>query len=274
MHKKIESELVSLAHSILQMKNREDILALKEKAHAIYEKLSVLAFVDRYLEATPSASREEIEKKMEAMDAIIVEEVISDMTTEKPLPEKKVSKVKKEKKQKKAKKEKLKSVKKTDNLTEDFIAATNKQNETPKKKKAEEKKEVNEVEPIEDLFSVSSTASVKNSLEEELGDTIPLDVATNMFEKAVRVETTKKSLNDTLIHKNLQIGLNDRIAFVKHLFEGSQEDFNRVVSQLNSLKTEKEAVDFVSKMVKLDYDWNGKEEYEERFISLISRKFA
>ena len=33
MHKKIESELVSLAHSILQMKNSDDILKLKEKAY-------------------------------------------------------------------------------------------------------------------------------------------------------------------------------------------------------------------------------------------------
>ena len=223
MHKKIESELVSLAHSILQMKNRDDILALKEKAHTIYEKLSVLAFVDRYLEATPSASREEIEKKMEALDAIIVEEVISDMTTEKPLPKKEVSKGKKEKKQKKAKKEKSKSVEKKEKMTEASIVATNEQNETPKKKKVEEKKEAKEVEPVANLFTTSSTTSSKNSLEEELGDTIPLDVATDIFEKAVRVETTKKSLNDTLVHKNLQIGLNDRIAFVKHLFEGSQE---------------------------------------------------
>ncbi|MGB2273171.1 MAG: hypothetical protein ACPH2K_02240, partial [Flavicella sp.] len=81
-------------------------------------------------------------------------------------------------------------------------------------------------------------------------------------------------INDTLVRGNLQIGLNDRIAFVKHLFEGSQEDFNRVVSQLNTLKTEKEAVNFVTGMVKLDYDWSGKEAYEERFISLITRKFA
>jgi hypothetical protein len=88
------------------------------------------------------------------------------------------------------------------------------------------------------------------------------------------VETPKKSLNETLVQKNIQIGLNDRIAFVKHLFEGSQEDFNRVMSQLNSFKEEKEAKRFLNKMVKSDYDWSGKEEYEERFLNLLERKFS
>lgn len=257
MHKKIESELVSLAHSLLQMKNKEDVLALKEKAGAIYEKLSVLAFVDRYIETAPEVSKSEILEKMEAIDEV-VEEVTSEKKEEvgvvEEILEEEVKKSKKKsKKTKKVKKEKV---------------------EEP----IEVAVEVKEIEVVEDLFSKpmesSSAAVSKNTLEEELKDTISLDVTTDLFENAVRVATPKKSLNDVLVHKNLQIDLNDRIAFVKHLFEGSQEDFNRVVSQLNSFKSEKEAIKFVSKMVKLDYDWSGKEAYEERFITLITRKFA
>ncbi len=89
----------------------------------------------------------------------------------------------------------------------------------------------------------------------------------DLFENA-----PKKSLNDKL-QGDIQIGLNDRIAFVKNLFDGSQEDFNRVVSQLNTIKTEKEAKKFINKMVKPDYDWTDKEEFEERFISIVERKF-
>ena len=63
------------------------------------------------------------------------------------------------------------------------------------------------------------------------------------------------------------------IAFVKHLFEGNQEDFNRVLSQLNSFKEENEAKDFLRRMVKPDYDWSSKQDYEERLINLIERKF-
>ena len=107
------------------------------------------------------------------------------------------------------------------------------------------------------------------TLEEELEDTISVDVAADLFEKAPE----KKSLNDTF-QKNLQIGLNDRIAFVKHLFNNSQADFNRVLSQLNSFKTEKEAIKFINKMVKPDYNWSEQEEFEARFMEIIQRKFV
>ena len=99
-------------------------------------------------------------------------------------------------------------------------------------------------------------------------DTISADVVLDLFDNA-----QKKSLNDKL-QGDIQIGLNDRIAFVKNLFGGSQEDFNRVVSQLNSFKTLKEAKKFINKMVKPDYDWTDKEEVEERFMSIVERKFS
>jgi hypothetical protein len=263
MHKKIESELVSLAHGLLQMKNKEDVLALKEKAGEIYEKLSVLAFVDRYIQTTPDASKTEILEKISAMDEIVEEDVISDLTTEAPIPvvveiEALKETTRKEKKEKKAKIKKEKKAAKQEKVKE-------------------EKVKVEEPVVLEDLFTENKEKEVvssKNSLEEELKDTISLDITTDLFENAVRVESPRKSLNDVLVRKSLQIGLNDRIAFVKHLFDGSQEDFNRVVSQLNSFKSEKEAIKFVSKMVKSDYDWKGKEEYEERFVTLITRKFA
>ena len=46
-----------------------------------------------------------------------------------------------------------------------------------------------------------------------------------------------------------------------------------MISQLNSFKTEKEAKKFINKLVKPDYDWTDKEEFEERLINLIERKF-
>ena len=66
MHKKIEAELVSIAHGILQMKNKGDVVALQQRAKDAYEKLSVLAFVDRYLQTTPNATetKEEILEKI------------------------------------------------------------------------------------------------------------------------------------------------------------------------------------------------------------------
>lgn len=82
------------------------------------------------------------------------------------------------------------------------------------------------------------------------------------------------SLNDRLGARTLEIGLNDRIAFVKHLFGGSQEDFNRVLSQLNTMGSLAEAEAFLQNLVKPDYDWSDKEEYEARLMQHVYRKFG
>ncbi len=92
--------------------------------------------------------------------------------------------------------------------------------------------------------------------------------------KPTKENTSPKSLNDRLT-KELQIGLNDKLAFVKHLFNDNVEDYNRVLSQLNTIDTEERSIAFITNMVKPEYNnWVGKEEYTERFIGIIERKFA
>jgi len=87
-------------------------------------------------------------------------------------------------------------------------------------------------------------------------------------------EASPKSLNDSLT-RELQIGLNDKLAFVKHLFNSNVEDYTRVISQLNTIDSEERSVAFINNMVKPEYkNWAGKDEYEERFMALIGRKFA
>jgi len=84
----------------------------------------------------------------------------------------------------------------------------------------------------------------------------------------------KTSVNSKLGMGNINVGLNDRISFVKHLFDDRQEDFNRVLSQLNTFESFAEAENFVEQMVKPDYDWSQKEEYEMRFMELVRHRFG
>lgn len=87
-------------------------------------------------------------------------------------------------------------------------------------------------------------------------------------------DSLPKSLNDKL-GKDFQIGLNDKLAFVKHLFNNNMEDYTRVLSQLNTIDTEERSIAFINNMVKPEYNnWEGKEEYETRLITLIGRRFA
>ena len=86
-------------------------------------------------------------------------------------------------------------------------------------------------------------------------------------------ESKPRKLNDR-ISRGLSFGLNDRIAFIKHLFNGSDTDYNRVLSQLNTANSEEEAFTLIDQMVKPDYNnWDGKEMYETRFKELVARKF-
>ena len=290
MHKKLAADLTSLAHSILQMKNKEDVFALKTKAHEVYEKLAVLACVEEYFNTTsnPEHTKEELldlvkkvgEKSDNTIETENIEETISlseesevdDLITK--------TEVKCEKCNHQWEIESDDSEKylchscgwDSQKGEYDFDAFDSWQ----------EKMGLNE--ELDDLFSQSdevideafedeleavepNNEEITLSLEDELKDTIAADVVADLFENA-----PKKSLNDK-IRDDIQIGLNDRIAFVKNLFGGSQEDFNRVVSQLNSFKTEKEAKKFINKMVKPDYNWAENEDIEQRFMSIVERKF-
>ena len=94
-------------------------------------------------------------------------------------------------------------------------------------------------------------------------------------QSVIKKDPTVKSLNDKLANKEIKVDLNNRLAFVKHLFNGSTEDYNRVLSQLSTIDTEERSISFIKNMVKPDYNnWEGKEEYEERFMDLIERRFS
>ena len=270
MHKKLASDLTSLAHSILQMKNKEDVFALKNKAYEVYEKLAVLAYVEEYIKNTPNPTKT---KEELLQDITIAEENKSkeEVVVNHPLvDESRVVHQLEEDMEVEIEQE-------ADEIAEKIIDEI-----------IEEQIEIKTIEEIteqpfdeleEMLFGEDDTNlkdDVKDigerktaTLEEELQDTLPVDVMANLFEKV----ETPKTLNDRL-QNSIQIGLNDRIAFVKHLFNGDQADFNRVVSQLNTMKTEKEAKKFISKMVKPDYDWSEKEEYETRLLEIIERRFS
>ena len=101
------------------------------------------------------------------------------------------------------------------------------------------------------------------------------------FEKKEAVEEEKKTsiiedkprINDRF-SKDLKIDLNDRIAFIKHLFNNENSDYQRVIRQIFTYSTLDEAKAFINEMVKPEYNnWLGKDTYEERFLRVIELYF-
>jgi K+ transporter len=242
MHKKLEAELVSLAHSVLQLKNDEEIAVLYKKAQAIYEKLAIAKFLSEQAKIENNTSVEN-QENIEIKGKIFNEDVVAETSQNTENKEDMLSKI--------------------SNFEQVEFS-------------------LNEEEIVFEKNEIEEKNSIKTSLEEEFKDAISSTEATKIFENVTKenpilsekTSAKNRTLNDALFKNNLQIGLNDRIAFVNQLFNGSQEDFNRVISQLNTFNSEEEAKNFLLKLVKPDYDWSNKQEFEERLLMLIERKFT
>ena len=133
-----------------------------------------------------------------------------------------------------------------------------KQIETPKI--SEEPPQV-VTESLEDLFAsaISEPVFVKKE--------------SPVFEEEEVIEQTQKNLNDVL-GKGLKIGLNDRLAFIKNLFDEQPEEYQRVISQILTYENLDEAQEFIETFVKPEYNsWEGKESFEDRFYKIIEQNF-
>ncbi|ARN78591.1 hypothetical protein BST97_11665 [Nonlabens spongiae] len=326
MKKKIAADLTSLAHRILQLKNKENVTELQAIAKELYEKLTVLAFTEKHFaDAQPTAGNREVEERLEKAFAEAQENVgeVSDRV---------------EKVMENAQEEVHHAFRRND-LSELFVPADEDEREemdlpgistiqkmvvempdedvqTPEKKQQEEipepeatqeepapKKVVREKEPWEKLIekvNKETTASKPQETTQEeppqaeqkkldLDEVLPkpeynkndFDEITAdfkdmpVFERKVNDNSERpKSLNDRL-NQGMKIGMNDRIGFVKHLFNGSTDDFNRVLSQLNTIPNLSEANNFIDNMVKPEYNnWDGKDAYEAKFKELVERNYG
>ena len=247
MEKKLESELISIAHRILKLKGKEDVIKMHTEVAALYEKLTTLKFAHENFEddipiigsdssffgMLDEAFNNKVSDTIEVDDKTYINmdeneddaimepaiEKIKDMVAQMPIE--------------------------TQQVDDIFKATTSKANQ-----------EKNDFEEL--------TAGFKETPVFE-----PVSKSKNQSK-----EDNKKSLNDKLKGEGLTIGLNDKLAFIKYLFNGKSEDYERVLSQINTSGSFKEAANLIQKIIKPDYKgWIGKEEYEERLMEIIEAKF-
>ena len=144
----------------------------------------------------------------------------------------------------------------------------------------------NEKGVIDEDFSDSLSQSRDSTIEtnKETPDTknyeAEIEISSNLdLDNKIKEDSTpqkeliKERLNDRF-SKGLQIDLNDRLAFIKHLFNKNTNDYQRAISQISTFQDWNQAKAFILEMVKPDYDnWKGKELYEERFFKIIENNF-
>lgn len=101
--------------------------------------------------------------------------------------------------------------------------------------------------------------------------TAPAPTASSASPSLTPSAGSAKSVNAR--YAGLKVGLNDRVAFVKHLFNGEDDDFQRVVAALATMESKEECETFLENAVYPDYDWTQKPEFAERFLALVFARF-
>ena len=88
------------------------------------------------------------------------------------------------------------------------------------------------------------------------------------------VAETTPALEDVLQQPVPEIAFETvQIDFSERLFEGSNADFQRIMSMLNSKENKAEAISFIEQQVRPDYDWSDKESDVAAFIAHISQLY-
>ncbi len=272
MHNVSKKEIQNLAHELTQIISEDNTSLLLEKARYFYEKTVLFDYVSSQEKVDETGKEFFNEKKLS--ENIVVQEETPDQKTDEIKEEKELS-VQERIAEIMQNAPKLHEKQESLNLFHDTTPPDTLAKPISDKKTSNENTDtpVPESETTGIIDNSEESDLLKTSLEEEFKDAISADYAADLFVKAEKEAPVNKSLNDLLSQTQIQIGLNDRIAFVKHLFGGSQVEFNRVLSQLNSFSSEEQAKNFIMTRVKPDYNWDAEDEYEARFMQLIERRF-
>lgn len=245
MKKKLEAELMSIAHRILKLKGQDNIDKMHKEVATLYEKLTVLKFAKENLNNDlPTIGSDssffgmlDVAFNNKVSDNIEFEDrtyVNLDDRDHDEIMEPAIEKIK------------------------DMVA------QMPQ-----------EAEHIDAIFEkvTSTKQNPKDDFDQitagfsEMPEFDPIPTEN-------KKEDIKKSLNDKLKGGGLHIGLNDKLAFIKHLFNGESADYDRVLSQINTSSTFEEAENLIQNVVKPDYNnWENKEEFEMRFMGILESKF-
>lgn len=300
MKKRLEAELISIAHRVLKLKNKSEIDQLYIETQKLYTVLGVLKFYNDNIDVSKNTlSESELEDLLQKEEAPLIEKepvVVAE------IPPVEIN-VEEEQEELLAEDDAIEIEEEEEELVEEEvleeeeeeIAEEEVEDEELEENEEEENEDENPLEleaeigfnfePSED-FLLKSDEETKEEAKPEVqqftfedllgGDYVepvfvkPNDVSTLLFEEFEEKEAPISDKSAT----GISIGINDRIGFVNNLFGGSDEDYNRVISQLNSFDSFKEAEEFIEDFVKPDYNnWEDVADYEERFLEIVAKKF-
>ena len=153
---------------------------------------------------------------------------------------------------------------------------------TEKSSKVKSKDENLEVAPMMDTIKNMVTEMPEPETYEKLFEKIEetptfipkqKEASNKNKEFQVSLDQERENVNDQFA-KSLSIDLNDRLAFIKQLFNDDKINYERVISQIITFESWSEVSKFLNTQVKIEYNnWEGKEEVVERFLYILRNNF-
>ena len=153
---------------------------------------------------------------------------------------------------------------------------------TEKSSKVKSKDENLEVAPMMDTIKNMVTEMPEPETYEKLFEKIEetptfipkqKEVSNKNKEFQLSLDQERENVNDQFA-KSLSIDLNDRLAFIKQLFNDDKINYERVISQILTFESWSEVSKFLNTQVKIEYNnWEGKEEAVERFLYILKNNF-
>jgi hypothetical protein len=305
MKKKIEGELISIAHRLLKLKSHTETIQLLEEVKKLYEQLSLLKFYEANTALVNEEFSEEIfEEKVEkiivgSIEVVEEEEIYPEMASKEH-----IAQIEEELFEKNDISHELFPSKETEEIEkEEIISKINiekpveEEIQTQNKKKKTSNPEIigtkvtkqismedilvhdyqdtffEKKEPTDEANSEISEPLIEEEIVEEKAEEINNEVETETASEP-EIEIQTEETTPIVIGKAIVLGLNDKIAFEKNLFADNGDDLQRVLSQLNTFTNWDDAKSFVLDFVKPDYNnWENKEEFEVRFLEIVENKF-
>src|SRR5690606_22323963 len=243
MKKKLREHLIMLANQILEEERTFETSSMRKLVIELHEKLTVLEYLENQLEDIPEVGhKESLDSKSFREENWFTEpEPVPQPEHKEDLIEPLMEKIK----------DILAQMPEESGRIDEMLDEILPKNHETETEEIQEKPTVKYVK--NDLEEFASNYQQMPEFERKTTELFPKSVEGTEASKTM-TESRARSLNDT-VNKGLNIGLNDRLAFIKHLFEGQSEDYTRVLSQINTMSDYEEAQNFIKGKVKPDYNY-------------------
>jgi len=121
-----------------------------------------------------------------------------------------------------------------------------------------------EFKNLENQFSASAKEASKLIQVDSISQ-----VATNAYNEIRHLKTKKRVVENKKYRIREHISLNDKIWFIKELFDGSIDLYNQTVNYIEKMDNLEQVVEYLTRF----YNWDLNDQTTQDFFVIISKKF-